>query len=226
MKFIQYFLIVNLNLACWCPICSGTARNTLSQPSIWLTIGLTSILCILPVIAYRFLLILLRPTINDKVITDRRLNGFDRGQREGRAGSVDTKNYDGNQVLPLAARLNLCPVLRLVWKRCQTCSACLPWHTASSRLRLLSAFGLCLPCFANTVTDVLSLRNTTRRSWLLFLFLILHSRNTQDWEKKTPTKTNIKTNKSSTTMKDFCWGAAGGMNTVPLKTTFKQQNKK
>lgn len=114
VKFIQYFLIVNLNLACWCPICSGTARNTLSQPSIWLTIGLTSILCILPVVAYRFLLILLRPTINDKVITDRRLNGFDRGQREGRAGSVDTKNYDGNQVLPLAARLNLCPVLRLV----------------------------------------------------------------------------------------------------------------
>ncbi|XP_051925175.1 phospholipid-transporting ATPase ID-like isoform X2 [Hippocampus zosterae] len=46
----------------------GTARNTLSQPNVWLTIGLTSILCILPVVTYRFLLILLRPTINDKVM--------------------------------------------------------------------------------------------------------------------------------------------------------------
>ncbi|XP_056157742.1 phospholipid-transporting ATPase ID isoform X1 [Lampris incognitus] len=46
----------------------GTARNTLNQPNVWLTILLTSILCILPVIAYRFLWIQLRPTINDKVM--------------------------------------------------------------------------------------------------------------------------------------------------------------
>uniref|UniRef100_A0A3Q1H375 Phospholipid-transporting ATPase n=1 Tax=Anabas testudineus TaxID=64144 RepID=A0A3Q1H375_ANATE len=35
----------------------GTARNSLNQPNIWLTILLTSILCILPVVTYRFLLI-------------------------------------------------------------------------------------------------------------------------------------------------------------------------
>ncbi|KAM9743335.1 phospholipid-transporting ATPase ID-like isoform 1-T2 [Menidia menidia] len=46
----------------------GTARNSLSQPSVWLTIVLTSILCVLPVVTYRFLLIQLCPTINDKVM--------------------------------------------------------------------------------------------------------------------------------------------------------------
>uniref|UniRef100_A0A8C7SMD5 Phospholipid-transporting ATPase n=1 Tax=Oncorhynchus mykiss TaxID=8022 RepID=A0A8C7SMD5_ONCMY len=45
----------------------GTARNSLNQPNVWLTILLTSILCVLPVVAYRFLLIQLRPTINDKL---------------------------------------------------------------------------------------------------------------------------------------------------------------
>uniref|UniRef100_A0A6Q2WW70 Phospholipid-transporting ATPase n=1 Tax=Esox lucius TaxID=8010 RepID=A0A6Q2WW70_ESOLU len=45
----------------------GTARNSLNQPNVWLTILLTSILCVLPVVAYRFLLIQLRPTINNKV---------------------------------------------------------------------------------------------------------------------------------------------------------------
>uniref|UniRef100_A0A671VX84 Phospholipid-transporting ATPase n=1 Tax=Sparus aurata TaxID=8175 RepID=A0A671VX84_SPAAU len=44
----------------------GTARNSLNQPNIWLTIFLTSLLCILPVVAFRFIVILLRPTINDK----------------------------------------------------------------------------------------------------------------------------------------------------------------
>ncbi|XP_056288825.1 phospholipid-transporting ATPase ID-like [Pseudoliparis swirei] len=45
----------------------GTARNSLIQPNVWLTIFLTSLLCILPVVAFRFILIQLRPTINDKV---------------------------------------------------------------------------------------------------------------------------------------------------------------
>uniref|UniRef100_A0A3Q1CJN1 Phospholipid-transporting ATPase n=1 Tax=Amphiprion ocellaris TaxID=80972 RepID=A0A3Q1CJN1_AMPOC len=45
----------------------GTARNSLNQPNVWLTIFLTSILCVLPVVTYRFLLIQLCPTINDKV---------------------------------------------------------------------------------------------------------------------------------------------------------------
>ncbi|KAM6953984.1 phospholipid-transporting ATPase ID-like [Aplochiton taeniatus] len=46
----------------------GAGRNTLNQPNVWLTILLTTILCVLPVVAYRFLLIQLRPTINDKVM--------------------------------------------------------------------------------------------------------------------------------------------------------------
>uniref|UniRef100_A0AAY4BEK6 Phospholipid-transporting ATPase n=1 Tax=Denticeps clupeoides TaxID=299321 RepID=A0AAY4BEK6_9TELE len=45
----------------------GTARNSLSQPNVWLTILLTSILCVLPVLTHRFLLIQLQPTVNDKV---------------------------------------------------------------------------------------------------------------------------------------------------------------
>nr|XP_023694700.1 phospholipid-transporting ATPase ID-like isoform X2 [Paramormyrops kingsleyae] len=45
----------------------GTARNSLNQPNVWLTIILTSILCVLPVVAFRFLLIQLYPTINDRV---------------------------------------------------------------------------------------------------------------------------------------------------------------
>ncbi|KAG1970776.1 phospholipid-transporting ATPase ID [Pimephales promelas] len=45
----------------------GTARNSLNQPNVWLTIFLTTILCSLPVVAKRFLFIQLKPTINDKV---------------------------------------------------------------------------------------------------------------------------------------------------------------
>uniref|UniRef100_A0A669B3Q3 Phospholipid-transporting ATPase n=1 Tax=Oreochromis niloticus TaxID=8128 RepID=A0A669B3Q3_ORENI len=45
----------------------GAARNTLNQPIVWLTIFLTFLLCILPVVAIRFIFIQLRPTINDKV---------------------------------------------------------------------------------------------------------------------------------------------------------------
>uniref|UniRef100_A0A8C5H513 Phospholipid-transporting ATPase n=1 Tax=Gouania willdenowi TaxID=441366 RepID=A0A8C5H513_GOUWI len=46
----------------------GTARNSLNQPNVWLTVVLTSILCLLPVVTHRFLLMLLSPTINDKVM--------------------------------------------------------------------------------------------------------------------------------------------------------------
>ncbi|XP_047424894.1 phospholipid-transporting ATPase ID-like [Mugil cephalus] len=45
----------------------GTSRNSLNQPNVWLTIFLTSLLCLLPVVAFRFIRIQLRPTINDKV---------------------------------------------------------------------------------------------------------------------------------------------------------------
>ncbi|KAK7934470.1 hypothetical protein WMY93_005366 [Mugilogobius chulae] len=46
----------------------GTARNSFNQPNIWLTIVLTSLLCILPVITHRFLMLQLYPTVNDKVM--------------------------------------------------------------------------------------------------------------------------------------------------------------
>ncbi|KAM9735524.1 phospholipid-transporting ATPase ID-like [Menidia menidia] len=45
----------------------GAARNSLSQPSAWLTMFLTCLLCLLPVVAVRFFLMQIRPTINDKV---------------------------------------------------------------------------------------------------------------------------------------------------------------
>ncbi|XP_035995987.1 phospholipid-transporting ATPase ID isoform X1 [Fundulus heteroclitus] len=45
----------------------GTVRNSLNQPNVWLTIFLASLLCVLPVVAVRFILIQIRPTINDKV---------------------------------------------------------------------------------------------------------------------------------------------------------------
>uniref|UniRef100_H3DDW4 Phospholipid-transporting ATPase n=1 Tax=Tetraodon nigroviridis TaxID=99883 RepID=H3DDW4_TETNG len=45
----------------------GSARNSLSQPVIWLSIALTSILCVLPVVTYRFLMIRLCPSVNEKV---------------------------------------------------------------------------------------------------------------------------------------------------------------
>uniref|UniRef100_A0A8C5HWM0 Phospholipid-transporting ATPase n=1 Tax=Gouania willdenowi TaxID=441366 RepID=A0A8C5HWM0_GOUWI len=52
----------------------GTARNSLNQPNVWLTILLASLLCILPVVAFRFIVIQLRPTINDKVRENMRKN--------------------------------------------------------------------------------------------------------------------------------------------------------
>ncbi|XP_051906198.1 probable phospholipid-transporting ATPase IM isoform X2 [Hippocampus zosterae] len=45
----------------------GTARNSLNQPNVWLIILLTTLLCSLPVVAYRFTVIQLHPTVNDKV---------------------------------------------------------------------------------------------------------------------------------------------------------------
>ncbi|XP_075435647.1 phospholipid-transporting ATPase ID-like isoform X2 [Ascaphus truei] len=45
----------------------GTARNTLNQPSVWLAIFLATALCVLPVVAYRFLRSELSPSFSDKV---------------------------------------------------------------------------------------------------------------------------------------------------------------
>uniref|UniRef100_A0A8C1QL77 Phospholipid-transporting ATPase n=1 Tax=Cyprinus carpio TaxID=7962 RepID=A0A8C1QL77_CYPCA len=57
----------------------GTARNSLNQPNVWLTIFLTTILCILPVVAKRFLFIQLKPTINDKVGSNYVVTSFSTG---------------------------------------------------------------------------------------------------------------------------------------------------
>uniref|UniRef100_A0AAY5ES70 Phospholipid-transporting ATPase n=1 Tax=Electrophorus electricus TaxID=8005 RepID=A0AAY5ES70_ELEEL len=45
----------------------GTARNSLDQVTVWLTVLLTAVLCVLPVVVHRFLFMQLNPTINDKV---------------------------------------------------------------------------------------------------------------------------------------------------------------
>uniref|UniRef100_A0A8V5HEY9 Phospholipid-transporting ATPase n=1 Tax=Melopsittacus undulatus TaxID=13146 RepID=A0A8V5HEY9_MELUD len=45
----------------------GTARNTLSQPNVWLAIFLSITLCVLPVVGFRFLKTQLRPTPSDKI---------------------------------------------------------------------------------------------------------------------------------------------------------------
>ncbi|XP_067888832.1 probable phospholipid-transporting ATPase IM [Heterodontus francisci] len=45
----------------------GTARNALNQPHVWLTIFLTAVMCVLPVITVRYLNAELRPTFCDKL---------------------------------------------------------------------------------------------------------------------------------------------------------------
>ncbi|XP_076826211.1 LOW QUALITY PROTEIN: phospholipid-transporting ATPase ID [Brachyhypopomus gauderio] len=45
----------------------GSAQMTLSQPSVWLTITLATVICIAPVLAFRFLKLDLRPQLSDTV---------------------------------------------------------------------------------------------------------------------------------------------------------------
>uniref|UniRef100_A0A670IWD6 Phospholipid-transporting ATPase n=1 Tax=Podarcis muralis TaxID=64176 RepID=A0A670IWD6_PODMU len=44
----------------------GSARNTLNQPNVWLSIFLCVTLCVLPVVGFRFLKVQLKPTISDQ----------------------------------------------------------------------------------------------------------------------------------------------------------------
>uniref|UniRef100_A0A4W3K085 Phospholipid-transporting ATPase n=1 Tax=Callorhinchus milii TaxID=7868 RepID=A0A4W3K085_CALMI len=44
----------------------GNARNSLIQFSVWLIIMLTTVVCIMPVVAFRFLVVDLKPTLSDK----------------------------------------------------------------------------------------------------------------------------------------------------------------
>ncbi|XP_051786040.1 LOW QUALITY PROTEIN: phospholipid-transporting ATPase ID-like [Erpetoichthys calabaricus] len=66
ITFTMYSNGIYLMLPAYFPFI-GTARNTLNQPSAWFTIVLTTILCVLPVVAYRFFKIELQPTVSDKV---------------------------------------------------------------------------------------------------------------------------------------------------------------
>ncbi|NWT61401.1 AT8B2 ATPase, partial [Erythrocercus mccallii] len=45
----------------------GNAQNTLAQPMVWLTIALTAVVCIMPVVAFRFLKLDLKPELSDTV---------------------------------------------------------------------------------------------------------------------------------------------------------------
>ncbi|KAM6470600.1 phospholipid-transporting ATPase ID-like isoform 3-T3 [Liasis olivaceus] len=46
----------------------GTARNTLNQPKVWLSVCLCVSLCVLPIVGFRFLKMQLKPTLSDKVL--------------------------------------------------------------------------------------------------------------------------------------------------------------
>ncbi|XP_058279766.1 phospholipid-transporting ATPase ID isoform X5 [Hirundo rustica] len=45
----------------------GNAQSTLAQPTVWLTIALTTVVCIMPVVAFRFLKLDLKPELSDTV---------------------------------------------------------------------------------------------------------------------------------------------------------------
>ncbi|KAG9345376.1 hypothetical protein JZ751_009923 [Albula glossodonta] len=46
---------------------AGSAQNTLGQPVVWLTIALATVVCIVPVLAFRFLKLDLKPQLSDTV---------------------------------------------------------------------------------------------------------------------------------------------------------------
>uniref|UniRef100_A0A7M4FAJ6 Phospholipid-transporting ATPase n=1 Tax=Crocodylus porosus TaxID=8502 RepID=A0A7M4FAJ6_CROPO len=60
----------------------GNAQNTLAQPIVWLTIALTTVVCIMPVVAFRFLKLDLKPELSDTQKAQHRCM-----RRVGRAGS-------------------------------------------------------------------------------------------------------------------------------------------
>ncbi|XP_034648534.1 phospholipid-transporting ATPase ID [Trachemys scripta elegans] len=70
----------------------GNAQNTLAQPTVWLTITLTTVVCIMPVVAFRFLKLDLKPELSDTVRYTQLVRKKQRAQhrcmrRVGRAGS-------------------------------------------------------------------------------------------------------------------------------------------
>ncbi|XP_029436278.1 phospholipid-transporting ATPase ID isoform X2 [Rhinatrema bivittatum] len=70
----------------------GNSQNTLAQPTVWLTIGLTTVVCIMPVVAIRFLKLDLKPELSDTVrytqLVRKKQKPHRRSMRRvGRAGS-------------------------------------------------------------------------------------------------------------------------------------------
>ncbi|XP_062454101.1 phospholipid-transporting ATPase ID [Rhea pennata] len=70
----------------------GNAQNTLAQPTVWLTIALTTVVCIMPVVAFRFLKLDLKPELSDTVRYTQLVRKKQKAQhrcmrRVGRAGS-------------------------------------------------------------------------------------------------------------------------------------------
>lgn len=59
-------LLLKLNMLC---LTVGTARNSLNQKIVWLVILLTTVVCIMPMVAVRFIKADLYPTHTDKVTT-------------------------------------------------------------------------------------------------------------------------------------------------------------
>lgn len=47
---------------------SGTSRNCLSEANVWLVVVLTTVVCVVPSLAVRFLRVDLSPTTTDKVV--------------------------------------------------------------------------------------------------------------------------------------------------------------
>ncbi|NXP18559.1 AT8B2 ATPase, partial [Scytalopus superciliaris] len=70
----------------------GNAQNTLAQPTVWLTIALTTVVCIMPVVAFRFLKLDLKPELSDTVRYTQLVRKKQKAQhrcmrRTGRVGS-------------------------------------------------------------------------------------------------------------------------------------------
>lgn len=54
-------------MLCVACVFTGTAQSTLLQPVVWLTIALATAICIVPVLAFRFLKLNLTPQLSDTV---------------------------------------------------------------------------------------------------------------------------------------------------------------
>ncbi|NWW32479.1 AT8B2 ATPase, partial [Panurus biarmicus] len=65
----------------------GNAQNTLAQPTVWLTIALTTVVCIMPVVAFRFLKLDLKPELSDTVRYTQLVRKKQKTQHAGRVGS-------------------------------------------------------------------------------------------------------------------------------------------